>query len=130
MPYVNASQSLTQMYGGSHMAFSGQLYQASDQQNNRTPRHKNYDPQPYGEKKCYVCKVVKDYSCFYKTASSKDGYAFDCKECNKQRKKTYSAKTYAPQPYGEKKCRTCQTIKPYTCYSKDKSSKDGYRHAC
>lgn len=34
-------------------------------------------------KKCYACKIAKEYNHFYKCKSMKDGYAGTCKECMK-----------------------------------------------
>lgn len=44
-------------------------------------------------KKCYLCKIFKPLTDFYKDVSSKDGFGGRCKECNKTYKKEYH-KTY------------------------------------
>lgn len=54
-------------------------------------RRKNYSPQPHGEKKCYICQTVKDYSFFGTDASSRDGYAYECKDCKNQRMGQYKS---------------------------------------
>jgi len=39
------------------------------------------------DKKCNVCKIVKDISCFYKDNSKPSGYSYRCKDCDKIRVK-------------------------------------------
>jgi hypothetical protein len=33
---------------------------------------------------CKICKLEKEYSEFYEHPKSKDGYGYECKECNKE----------------------------------------------
>ena len=32
-------------------------------------------------KMCNICKIEKEYDCFHKKSTSKDGYRSQCKEC-------------------------------------------------
>jgi hypothetical protein len=43
--------------------------------------------------KCYICKQDKPLECFHKDRTTKDGFNFRCKDCNKTYKKEYH-KTY------------------------------------
>jgi hypothetical protein len=48
------------------------------------------------EKKCSKCKILKDYTCFHKDSSHKNGIRSRCIECSKQddKIKTYRRKHY------------------------------------
>ena len=41
------------------------------------------------EKKCNVCRLVLDYSCYYAHSSSADGLRGDCKECYRKNHAKY-----------------------------------------
>jgi len=93
------------------------------------------------KKKCSKCGVEKDYSEFYKKVSASDGLQNICKKCCKaysniyqhrrkemvgkrERKKQIEIETQT------KKCPTCNEIKPFSEFGKDKTRKAGIRYDC
>lgn len=40
-------------------------------------------------KRCSKCNTFKSYDCFYKSKHRKDGYANECKACNRERQKLW-----------------------------------------
>lgn len=80
-------------------------------------------------KYCTICKIEKEYDCFHKKSTSKDGYRSQCKECRKIEYSLIPDKTIIPD-YDNKICITCNLEKSVDYFQKRKDTKDGYRGDC
>jgi len=110
-------------------------------------------------KKCRICNVIKDYECFYKHGSSKDGYEYACIDCKSKNQKIKSTKMCIKcrknkninefnkfrlgynkyckecQPAeinteNFKKCSNCKEELSIDNFSKSKTSSDGLHNYC
>jgi hypothetical protein len=65
-------------------------------------------------KKCFQCKIEKDYSLFYKNKAMKDGYSGLCKECqlSNERKNNQKARDWIVSL--KKECSICKESR-YWC---------------
>lgn len=50
-------------------------------------------------KPCWSCGQIFEFDGFNKSTSSKDGYATECKDCNKHRSQNYRVKSKVEQRY-------------------------------
>lgn len=80
---------------------------------------------------CAICKIEKEYDCFHKKSTSKDGYRSQCKECRKEKEK-YSLKPEKIEINlcDKKICITCNLEKKIEDFQPRKDSSDGYRGDC
>jgi prophage antirepressor-like protein len=112
-----------------------------------------------GVKKCRLCNLVKDYECFYKHGSSKDGHEYACIDCKTKNQEKKSIKMCVKCRKNKniikfnkfrlgynKYCKDCQPIEINTenikkcsgCkeglsidnFSKSKTSSDGLHNYC
>lgn len=89
-----------------------------------------------GMKRCIVCGVVKEVSCFYADKKRKDGLQTCCKECGKERKrvrdeqKREEFKTRHLEFEGTKICTICGEEKSVIEFSFSVRGKNGLRSSC
>lgn len=85
------------------------------------------------EKKCPVCNQILPIENFIKNRSTYDGVSTYCRQCNSLKRKEKLQNLITTKNYKivtEKKCRTCQQIKPIDNFIKDKYSIDGHVRRC
>ena len=84
-------------------------------------------------KKCKKCGISKSLEFFSKNKSSKDGYAYSCKECERERlRNRRSSITYeeAIEKGLGKVCTKCNTFKPISQFNKNIRGKLGSTSIC
>jgi hypothetical protein len=106
---------------------------------------------------CTICKLAKDFKCFYKHKSTKDGYGSLCKVCiNEKKQLQRRSNGILPKRIGldkersrstkkkwrenrklknfenisSKTCTRCLFELPIENFTKDEKTKDGYRNYC
>lgn len=81
------------------------------------------------QKECLSCKKEKVLTDFYVQAKGKYGRSSKCKDCIKiiKTKVCESGNVQAPN---EKQCKTCNSTKPISDFSKHNSSPDGFHNNC
>lgn len=73
----------------------------------------------YSMKECKKCLIVKPFDLFNKRSDSKDGFAHECRECSKQRIKTYyeinktQLKEYQKEYYENNSIKIIDRVKNY-----------------
>ena len=84
------------------------------------------------KKFCPTCKRELDISCFNINRSKKDGYCYQCRECQKQNyEKLKIEKAKTVQSYPETKvCSYCKVELPSSSFSKRTASPDGLQPIC
>lgn len=85
------------------------------------------------EKKCTVCRELKDIICFNKSRTSVDGFTNICKECNKgyhkkKLERVQSGECYVPVL--SKKCYKCGETRGIEEFHKNKYNYDGLQTLC
>lgn len=75
---------------------------------------------------CSICGTEKDFSCFFREASKKDGFRNNCKECSVHNK------NYAQVLDGirEKTCQRCKLVLPLEKFTSDLRRPLGYGIVC
>lgn len=85
-------------------------------------------PAEDGEKRCSRCGKTKPLTDFNANRASRDGRAFDCKACRKER---YDAKRRRDVVIPDaKRCAKCQTTKPAAEFSRDRAELTGLTSWC
>lgn len=102
----------------------------------RRPRKLAVPPDvPDGSKWCRRCETVKLVDAFAGNISRPDGLQLYCRECQaadyRARRESQGLLVRpADVPDHHKFCRTCQTIKPLTAWSKNARASDGLQTRC
>jgi hypothetical protein len=87
-------------------------------------------------KKCSICELVLPLKEFHRDAQNKDGLQGYCKECNKSLRRRRQQKNKEKHANGftvaikEKKCNVCKQILPISEFSRNITTKDGFRYSC
>lgn len=103
---------------------SGWCKECERQKNARNrDKNKSRKVQAPDKKKCSTCGQYKSIKEFYKNRSTKDGYDYECKECEKKRKNENSSPVY-------KKCSQCHKIKLISDFYFDQNKKTHKRAIC
>ena len=80
-------------------------------------------------KTCQSCNIIKKVSEFGKNSLTKDGFRNVCISCQKE-KQSKKLVILSKTPIKNKKCTSCDIIKDISQFSKNRSSRDGYRTNC
>lgn len=88
-----------------------------------------------GFKWCRPCQQIKPLEAFAKNRSAKDGYQGHCRDCQVkayQSRQRAMGKTPRPRdvPEGHKYCCSCQQMKPFSEWSRNSRSSDGWQTRC
>jgi hypothetical protein len=84
-------------------------------------------------KKCSICNLGKDASCYYKCRASKDGLGSYCKDCDlseRKRRHRYSESRESVTVPKVKVCPVCHIEKSGFDFYKTKRNRDGLKSCC
>lgn len=83
------------------------------------------------EKKCSVCKNIKNINMFYKDSARTDGLSYVCKSCSKIAVKKHELKNKLNHVIPTTKiCKKCNKRKKNSFFSKNSNRKDGLHSIC